>query len=123
MNTDNKIFIWIALVQIHPIKGNKLYQLIDINDVIDETNGEVTLQSYVGAWANVIIKAPSIREGISIIELGLSEKKLEIDFIDKIENVESLIENDELLEEFKNDVKWLLESTFKFKICGRIFPF
>jgi DNA-dependent RNA polymerase auxiliary subunit epsilon len=57
------------------------------------------------------------------LPLGLRELKFEIEFIEKIENISSLIENDELKSDVKIEVDWLLNSEFVFKISDKIFPY
>lgn len=107
---------WLAFVNIKA-KNN-----FEFSNLIDFENEELRI-NYSGAWANIIIKADSINEAVEIIPLGLNELNFEVVFIDKIENIESLIEYDEMNEDVKSEVAWLLKSKFVFKISDKLFPY
>lgn len=106
---------WLAFVNIVPENKN-FADLIDLEGFEDNRN-------YSGAWANIIIKVATINEAIEIIPLGLKELGFKVDFIDKIENVMFLIENNELNKKTIKEVNWLLSSNSVFKISDKIFPY
>ena len=83
--------IWVASVDIEADSGYDFMNLIDCSD-----HHEV-LPKYIGAWANVIIQSPTINEALDLLEIGLNEKNFRIKFIDKIENLYSLIEENNIL--------------------------
>ncbi|HAD12942.1 MAG TPA: hypothetical protein DCF33_10965, partial [Saprospirales bacterium] len=79
--------------------------------------------NYTGAWANVIVKAQNISDSLNIIQLGLSELNFEVIFIDKIENIASLIEYNEINNTVLAEVNWLSKSKFVFMISDKLFPY
>lgn len=93
--------LWIVSVAVEAFPG------YEFNDLIDCSDCNETLPVYIGAWANVIIQSLTIHEGLSILECGLKEKKLKVKFIDKIENMYSLIENNELNVDVIKEAEWL----------------
>jgi hypothetical protein len=114
--SDKKHFnTWLSFVNIGPKRGSKFNDLIEI-DSTDESE-------YIGAWANLLIKSDRINEVPSIIEKGLNELDMGVIFIDKIENVDSLIEYDELEASVIEEANWLVNSEYVFKISDRIFPY
>lgn len=113
-NRDYKNF-WLAFVEIKAKEGFEFSDLIDFEDSSKE--------DYKGAWANIIVKSDSINDALGLIPLGLGELNFEIVFTDKIENVGSLIEYNEILEIVREEVDWLAESDFVFKISDKLFPY
>lgn len=114
---------WLALVKIIPQPGYSMKDVTDSEDIIDDNQTPIPIDQYVGAWANVIIKGQTMEEVLKIIPKGFTEKNFDVKFIDKIENIELLIETEELNEDTKEEIDWLLDSNYDFKISGRIFPF
>lgn len=116
--SNNKKYnnIWLAFVNMKAQDNFKFIDLIDFN-------GEDFNINYIGAWANILVKANSINEAIEIIPKGLNELNFKVVFIDKIENMDSLIEYDEINKEVKTEVNWLIESNFVFKISDKLFPY
>ena len=110
--------LWLVFVNIKPEEGQKFIDLIDLEEEQDGLEGE-----FIGAWANVIVKSETINGAIEITPLGLKELGFEVEFIDKIENMSSLIEKKELKEDVVNEADWLIDSNFVFKISDRIFPY
>lgn len=106
---------WLAFVNIIA-KNGKITDLIDLEGVEDNSD-------YSGAWANVIVKGTTINEAIEIIPLGLEELGFSVDFIDKIENISSLIEYDEVDENVIEEVDWLLSTDYVFKVSDKLFPY
>ena len=106
---------WLAFVNIIA-KNGKITDLIDLEGVEDNSD-------YSGAWANIIVKGTSINEAIEIIPLGLEELGFSVDFIDKIENISSLIEYDEIDEKVVEEVNWLLSTDYVFKVSDKLFPY
>lgn len=107
--------MWLAFVQ---IEAQENYSF---NDLIDSEG--VDNPQYIGAWANVLVKADDINQALEIVPQGLDEKKFNVIFIDKIENVASLIEYKELDENVIQEVDWLLSTEYVFMISDKIFPY
>jgi hypothetical protein len=108
--------IWLCLAKIKAKSGLSFSDLVDNEDNTDT-------QALVGAWANILIKAETISLAIEILPMGLAELDFDVDFIDKIENVAYLIENNLLNDLVIAEIKWLMESNFVFKISDKIFGF
>ncbi|MGV3502983.1 MAG: hypothetical protein ACO1O1_04700 [Adhaeribacter sp.] len=109
--------LWLSLVNFKSEAGKNFKDLIDLDDQ------EIKDQKYIGAWANILVKADAINQAIEIIGLGLQELNFEVIFIDKIENIDALVEKKELNDDVMDEANWLLESDFVFKISDRIFPY
>ena len=117
MKENNYNNLWLAFVNLKAKKGFVFKDLIDFEDTEEKIN-------YKGAWANIIIKSKNIKEALDIIPLGLDELNFEVIFIDKIENIGSLIEYKEISnDDVKSEADWLLKSNFVFKISDRLFPY
>lgn len=112
---DKYIKTWLAFVQISACEG------FDFNKLID--SGDNSNEIFTGAWANIILKANTIKEAIDLIPLGLRELNFSVVFIDKIENISSLVEYDEIDRNLVLEVDSLLESNYVFKIYGDIYPY
>ncbi len=108
--------VWLAFVQIEAQEGYSFMDLID-------SENENTSSKYIGAWANVLVRAEDIYKAMEIIPQGLEEKKFNVIFIDKIENVTSLIEYKELDSQVVQEVDWLLSTDYVFMISDKIFPY
>ncbi|MBX3164435.1 MAG: hypothetical protein KF900_08140 [Bacteroidetes bacterium] len=107
---------WLAFVNI------KAKNEFDFNELIDR-EGLNTNDDFKGAWANIIVKTETIQEAINLIQEGLSELNFSVVFIDKIENLKSLIEHKQVTKTVIGEVDWLLDSRFVFKISDKIFPY
>ena len=112
---DGYIKLWLVFVNIKPQKGYNFSELIDSEGIQTE--------NYIGAWANAIVKADTINQALTICPLGFAELGFEVEFIDKIENFNSLVEYDELKEDVIKEGQWLLQSNFVFKISNKLFPY
>ncbi len=108
--------VWLSFVNMGAMNGYTFNDLIDA----ESTNEH---GKYTGAWANVLLVADDIPTALSILPQGLQELNFEVIFIDKIENLETPIENNEVNQGLIEEVNWLLESKFVFKINDRIFPY
>lgn len=107
---------WLAFVNLKAKEGFVFTDLIDFDGSSDNID-------YKGAWANVIVKSESINEALVIVPLGLGELDFEVIFIDKIENIGSLIEYKEIKDDVKSEVDWLAKSEYVFKISDKLFPY
>jgi hypothetical protein len=107
--------LWLVFVNIIAKKGFKFIDLIDIDKNISS--------NFIGAWANILIKADSIYDALQIVPIGLNELGFEIVNIDKIENILSKVENNEIKKDVIKEGDWLLKSDFVFKISDKIFPY
>lgn len=107
---------WLAFVNIGAMDG------YDFNDLIDHDHAVEDLP-YVGAWANILIVADTINEVLDLLPKGLKELNFKVIFIDKIENLETPIENNEVNQDVIEEVNGLLASKFVFKISDRVFSY
>jgi hypothetical protein len=107
---------WLTFVNIKAKEGFVFTDLIDFD-------GSPDYVDYKGAWANIIVKSKNINDALDIVPLGLDELGFEVLFIDKIENIGSLIEYKEISEVVKAEVDWLSKSEFVFKISDKLFPY
>lgn len=116
MSNINYEIVWLAFVNITAKQNHKFNELIDLEDSSRDV-------SFDGAWANILVKEPDIKKAIDIIHQGLDELYFKVIFIEKIENVSSLIEYDEISDDVLSEVNWLYDSDFVFKISDRLFPY
>ena len=118
MNTKEKFKqMWVASVDIEAVSGYNFMDLIDCSD-----HHEV-LPKYIGAWANVIIQSATINEALDLLEIGLNEKNFRIKFIDKIENMYSLIEENDINVDMIKEAEWLYSSKYSFVISDKLWPY
>ncbi len=80
--------VWLAFVQIEPTGNYSFEELIESDEKVEK--------KYIGAWTNLLIKANTINEALEIVPQGLKEKEFKVVFIDKIENVQSMVEYEEI---------------------------
>jgi|SRR5690625_522048 len=107
---------WLAFVNLKAKDGYVFSDLIDFDGSPDNID-------YNGAWANIIVKTDNIKDALEIIPLGLEELDFEVVFIDKIENIGSLMEYKEVTDDVRAEVDWLSKSEFVFKISDKLFPY
>ncbi|HOY11787.1 MAG TPA: hypothetical protein PLY70_01550 [Saprospiraceae bacterium] len=117
MRKEGFYSLWIVFLNIKPIKPHKFIDLIDI----EHENND--MPEFIGAWANIIIKADDIHEVLEILPAGLLEKNFEVVFVDKIENMNSLVEHENLNQMVLNEANWILDSEFVFMISDCIYPY
>lgn len=108
--------VWLAFVDIKAKNGRRFNDLVEL-----EKNNNPA--EYIGAWANLLLISTTINEVPNIIEAGLNELDMTVKFIDRIQNVNSLIEYDEIDENVVKEADWLLSSGFVFKISDKLFPY
>ena len=106
MKSEKYIQLWLIFLNIKP-KAGFLF-----NDLIDG-EGNDSENNFIGAWANVLIKAHTIKEALQIAPLGLEELGFNIELID----------NKEIKKEVIEEGDWLLDSNFVFRLSDRIFPY
>ncbi|QQT52060.1 hypothetical protein I6I98_17520 [Sphingobacterium multivorum] len=107
--------IWLALVEIEAKNGEIFHDLLDHEEELEE--------QYIGAWGNVLVNCERINQVPDIIEKGLNEKGMTVLFIDKIENMESLIEAEQVVKQVIGEADWLLNSNYTFMISDKLFPY
>lgn len=108
--------VWLAFVNIGAMENHIFNDLIDKEDNAEDAQ-------YSGAWANILVVADDIATVLHILPGGLNELNFKVIFIDKIENLATPVENEEVNPELIDEVNWLLKSEFVFKISDRIFPY
>lgn len=109
--------IWYAYVDLEAEDG------YEFNDLIDSEIYDDPLATYIGAWANILVQAKTIKEAVDIIEMSLREKNLKIRFFDGIENLLSLVEADDVAEDMIKDADRLYSSGSRFMITGELFAY
>lgn len=103
--------LWRASVYIEAEKGFVFNELIGADP--DEPD-------YIGASANIILHAENINKAAELIETGVAERDLRIKFIDRIENIYSLVRYDEIEEDLLKEAESLYSSKERFMICETI---
>lgn len=78
---------------------------------------------YIGAWANILVKANTINEAIEIIPLGLKEKNFKAIFIERAVNLQSMADENDVDEEELEEADWLISTSYRFKIVDRLYPY
>ncbi len=78
---------------------------------------------YIGAWANILVKADTINEAIEIIPLGLKEKNFKVIFIERAVNLQSMADENDVEEEELEEADWLLSTSYRLKIVERLYPY
>lgn len=107
--------LWMVFVNINAKSG---YDFRDLVDMPEKNSNE-----FKGAWANILVRAKTINEVIDIVPLGLSELNFDVVFIDRVENIGTLAENNEVKVEVLKECDWLLESGYVFKISDKLFSY
>ena len=106
---------WIGFVNIVAEKGYSFPDLID-------SEGEPK-EKIIGAVAYIAIIAPDIYGALDILHRGLHELHFGVENIFEIRNVYHLCECDELSDNEKVEIDWLLKSKYVFKIIDRLWPY
>lgn len=105
---------WLIFVDIKNKKGVKFE---------DVTSGKKSNKKIIGSWANVIIKADDVFLALEILKKGLKELNFEIKHVDSVENVQTLFDKKEINPLLINEINWLNNSEFVFKIYDKIFNY
>lgn len=116
MQSNKYRSLWLVFIEFRAEQG-KVF-----NDLLDHGEDE-TFELYDGAWANVLVKANSICDTVKIARKGLAKHGFKTIFIDKVENLASLVEHNEVNEDVIREADWLLDTEFVFKISDKIFPY
>lgn len=109
--------LWIARVDVEAAEGHDLHELLELED------SNNSLQEYVGAWIDVIVKADSIVEALDILEIGLEDMNYVIKFIDRIENMHSLVEHRNVDDGTVKDADMLLSNNGNFLIKDGVWTY
>lgn len=109
--------LWIASVDIEAAPE------YEFNDLVDCSECDNTLPAYTGAWANIILQSETINEALILLEMGLSEKNFIVKFIDKIENLYSLVEDNDVNIDIIKEAEWLYSSKYRFMISDKLWPY
>ena len=119
MDCDNEKYknLWHIFVNIEAIEG------YNFNDLIDTSDCDTTVGKYIGAWANILVKANTINEAIEIIPLGLKEKNFQVIFIERAINLQSMADENDVDEEEMEEADRLLSTSYRFKIVDRLYPY
>ena len=71
----------------------------------------------------MLVKANTISEVVNILNDGLKELQFEVEFIDKISNMASLVEENEVSQEIISDADSLIDSDYKYVFCDELWPY
>jgi hypothetical protein len=107
--------VWLAFVHIKPEEG------FAFKDLVDFEGKEA--KDFIGAWANVLVRAPSIKEVIGIVPIGFKEKNFEVIFIESVQHLSPLVERQEVDQNLIDEADWLMNSEFVFLISNKLFPY
>ena len=108
--------LWTALVEIIPAGDDNLEDLIDLEGINDENE-------YLGAWANVMVESDDILTAHNIILQGLAEKRFKVidfEYLDDYSHYKDVYETGV---EFDEAEELLRNSSYRFCIIGKLFPF
>ena len=114
---EKKIYenVWMAFVDICASDCYKFTDLVDMKkDQID---------NYIGAWCYIAVIANNISEALDIMTKGLSEHHFQLNFVDSIRNVSTLVEDGDISESDKKEIDTLLKSKYVFKILDKLWPY
>ena len=115
MKTTDYDSMWIAFIQFEAAPGERFNALIDME--------EQKVPTYVGAWANVLVKSSALKEAVDIIEAGLKELRFQLVRIQKIEHTALLVEEHELRSSVVDEMAYMRQHGYKFMISDRMFPY
>ena len=119
MNCDNEKYknLWHIFVSIEAIDG------YHFNDLVDTSDCDTPVDKYIGARANILVKADTINDAIEIIPWGLKEKNFKFIFIERAVNLQSMVDENDVDEEEMEEADWLLSTSYRFKIVDRLYPY
>lgn len=69
------------------------------------------------------MQSETINEALILLEMGLSEKNFIVKFIDKIENLYSLVEDNDVNIDIIKEAEWLYSSKYRFMISDKLWPY
>lgn len=115
IQSNHYLNIWLLLIDLTAQKGKKFNDLIEL----DEGDNE----EYLGAWANILIKADTFEKALQIAPLGLEELGFVIKEIDTTENLKLLIDESSVGDDVISEADWLIASDYIFMISDKIFPY
>ena len=107
--------VWIAFVNINAEDG---YSFSDLIDYEDKNKEKIS-----GAVAYIALKAPEIHGALDILCRGLQEYHFKIESIYEIRNAHHLFECNELSDNDKEEIRWLLKSKYVFKFIDKLWPY
>ena len=116
MSTNKYDSMWLAFVRFEAEPGEDFNALIELD-------GNDSAPTYLGAWANVLVDSFNLKEAIDIIEEGLTELRFRLLFIQKIENIALLVEEDELKSGVTEELDSMHQHGYKFMISDRVFAY
>ena len=100
------------------INAEEDYNFLDLIDSEGDTK-----EYYIGAVAYIAIIANDIYEALEILPKGLHELHFKIVSVFEVRNAHFLIEYDELSDNDKIEIDWLLKSKYIFKILDKLWPY
>ena len=115
IHSNNYSNIWLLLIDLSAPEWTKFNDLIELDEGDDE--------EYLGAWANILIKADTFEKALQLAPLGLEELGFEIKEIDTTENLKSLIDDSSVGDDVISEADWLIASDYVFMISDKIFPY
>jgi hypothetical protein len=107
--------VWMAFVDISAGDSYIFTELIDME--------QKQIDNYIGAWCYIVVIANNISDALDIISKGLIELHFQLNYVDSIRNVSTLIEDGEISEKDKREIDSLLTSKYIFKILDKLWPY
>lgn len=115
----NNIYLrkmWVAFVDIGAANG---YNFEDLIDYEARTNAP----QFCGAIAYAVVKCDDIGSAIKLTYARFAEKNFVINEFFKIDNLYSLVKQNNARELDVKTVAWLNKSAYVFKISGKLWPY
>ena len=108
--------MWVVFVNIIAEKGYKFDDLVD-------NEGRANLQEGYGAVAYIVVQSENIRTAIEIVHKGLAEKHFYAIEFYRIDNLDSLLQNNAARKIDIRTARRLEKSQYVFEISGRIWTY
>ncbi|MDE5554397.1 MAG: hypothetical protein K2J10_04355 [Muribaculaceae bacterium] len=108
--------MWVAFVNIIAEKGYKFDDFID-------NEGRTDLPKSNGAVAYIVVQSENMRTAIEIVHKGLAEKHSYVYKFYRIDNLDSLIQNNAARKIDIKTARHLEKSEYVFEISGRVWPY
>lgn len=107
--------VWIAFVNVTAEEG---YDFSDLVDSESESKDKI-----IGAVAYMALIALDIYDALDILHRGLHELHFKVETVYEIRNAHHLCECDELSDNEKIEIDWLLKSKYVFKIIDKLWSY
>lgn len=109
--------VWMVFVNMEAMEGYDFMALLDFEEL------DPSEPQYQSAWANILIRANNVYEALEVLEGGLKKLCMRPAFIESIQNLAPMIENNEVDDEVIAQLDELLASPDVFRISDQLFPY